>query len=460
MAGCAHAVKRVQVDVYCLVNPFPGWREVIQRMRSVASRWRVVELEVTMYPDSRHFDGHSVDMDKYADDVTEVGDALAVLMPDVRHLECRGINENPFARSLYGRLASHYADQLQWLNNRHLLTMPLGCQFTQLQKAFLSCDDGADYQLPQIASGELVNMSILSAPANHPWRSFSADNDSQVIEFTKLTKLKVAYNTFYEEDGVAVRHRDERPWTLNFPSLKRLHITCTQDMCPLLKYAVLPPRMESIFISMKLADFRDIANVVLPAPKRLTLDVTFLSRGDPSGLPAINRLLESACGSEWLGLKIDDFMLQVAPESITCTALTHLQIAAPTSVDTMLAYFARLPNLVNLTFRDLDLSDIRADITAPSADEDVIVEPLHSSLKGLAVNYDTVRHSPDTAVAVAKYVLLGIPTLAQLLAGQIPKSSMAGFVEEYASRYPHLSSVKTTFDADDNYSGVKLSLAV
>ncbi|KAJ2803007.1 hypothetical protein H4R21_002197 [Coemansia helicoidea] len=218
--------------------------------------------------------------------------------------------------------------------------------------------------------------------------------------------------------------------------------------------------MESISISMKPAAFQDIANVVLPASKRLTLGITFMSRGDPSGLPAINRLLESARGSEWLGLKIDDFMLQVAPESITCTALTHLMVSAPTGVDTMLAFFARLPNLVNLTLMDLDLSDIRADITAPSADEDAIVEPLHSSLKGLAINYDTVRHSPDTAVALAKYVLLGIPTLAELLAGQIPKSSMAGFVEEYASRYPHLSSVKTTFDADDNYSGDRLGLSV
>ncbi|KAJ2807790.1 hypothetical protein H4R21_000345, partial [Coemansia helicoidea] len=101
------------------------------------------------------FDGHSVDMDKYADDVTKVGDALAVLMPDVRHLECRGINENPFARSLYGRLASHYADQLWRLSSRQPITVPLDCQFPRLKEVDICYEHVADCRFPLMASGEL-----------------------------------------------------------------------------------------------------------------------------------------------------------------------------------------------------------------------------------------------------------------------------------------------------------------
>ncbi|KAJ2773323.1 hypothetical protein IWQ56_001040 [Coemansia nantahalensis] len=58
---------------------------------------------------------------------------------------------------------------------------------------------------------------------------------------------------------------------------------------------------------------------------------------------------------EVLELKIDDRILFVGPESITCTALTHLEITAPTTVDTMLAIIRTLPHLVKLTFKDLDL---------------------------------------------------------------------------------------------------------
>ncbi|KAJ2772922.1 hypothetical protein IWQ57_001547, partial [Coemansia nantahalensis] len=132
--------------------------------------------------------------------------------------------------------------------------------------------------------------------------------------------------------------------------------------------------------------------------------------------------------------------------SITCTALTHLQISAPTSVDTMLAIIARLPNLIKLTFYDLDLRDIRADLSVPEADEEVDVEPLHSSLEGLAVNHDSDIHSPDTAVALVKYLLLRIPTLARLLAAQTPMAPVLEFVQAYAPRHPHLRAVSLKLD--------------
>ncbi|KAJ2808464.1 hypothetical protein H4R21_000053, partial [Coemansia helicoidea] len=134
------------------------------------------------------------------------------------------------------------------------------------------------------------------------------------------------------------------------------------------------------------------------------------------GLLAINRIVQNARGSESLELSINDRMLPVGPESITCTALTHLSVSGPTS----------------------------ADISIPEADVDAVVEPLHTSLNGLALNYNTRGQSPDmtVVVAVAKYVLLRIPSLTELLAAQVPKSPVASFVEEYASRYPRLSGVK------------------
>ncbi|KAJ2793621.1 hypothetical protein H4R21_005821, partial [Coemansia helicoidea] len=115
-----------------------------------------------------------------------------------------------------------------------------------------------------MASGKLLDMSIVNGPSNHSWAPFSTDSDSQAIEFTNLRRLWAAYLTTYLENGVAVRHRDGHPWKLHFPSLKSLEVECTRPICPLLEYAVLPPHMDSISIQLCSATYRDHANLVLP----------------------------------------------------------------------------------------------------------------------------------------------------------------------------------------------------
>ncbi|KAJ2771577.1 hypothetical protein IWQ56_001730 [Coemansia nantahalensis] len=270
-------------------------------------------------------------------------------------------------------------------------------------------------------------MRIFSGQCNHSWAPFSAHCESREIEFTNLNRLDVAYFTTHQEDGVSVRHRDGHPWKLRFPGLKYLDIKCTESICPLLEYAVLPPRMESISICMDTAAFQDSANVVLPAAKRLSLRIFMQSGDDPSGLSVIGRMLKSARGSEVLELQIGNNGLPMVPESITRTALTHLQVSAPTSVDAMLALIGELPCLLGLTLFSLDLSDVQVDISVPDADEDVVVDPLHALLKGLAINYDRARNSPDMAVAVVKYMLLRIPPLAVLYAAQAPRDPVLNF---------------------------------
>ncbi|KAJ2807024.1 hypothetical protein H4R21_000645 [Coemansia helicoidea] len=289
-------------------------------------------------------------------------------------------------------------------------------------------------------------MSLVNAPANHSWASFSTDTDSQEIEFTNLKYLFAGYHITHREDGVAARHRDGHPWKLHFPSLESLDLKCSEDICPLLEYAVLPPSVEAISIQMKSATYLDIANVELPATKHLSLRVTFTCDGDPSGLPVVNRILERARGSETVGLVIEDEMLQVLPESITSTALTHLRIWSTISVDTMLALIGKLPSLVLLSAGIFDPSDIQADISIPDADEDTAVEPLSLSLKHLIMSNGRSGHSPDMAVAVVKYVLLKLPTLAVLSSRQTPRTQVLDFVKERLPRYPHLGAVKLILD--------------
>ncbi|KAJ2713371.1 hypothetical protein H4R19_002289 [Coemansia spiralis] len=398
VVGCVSAVRSLKIEVYCLANPFPGWQDVIQRMRAVASWWRVVELTVAMNPDSNYFDGRNVDMAKYANDIAEVGDALAALIPTVQHV-------------------------------------PPDRQFTKLHDVNISFDRIADYQLPRMASAK-------------------ADSSSQVIEFAKLKSLYVSSDEASMENDSAVHHRDGHPWELRFPGLQSLYIDCRQGICPLLEYAVLPPHMESIHVDLKSATFQQLADVMLPKAKKVSLIVSQWSGGDPSGLRAVNRLIESACGSESLGLKIMDDELELGPESITCTSLTRLLVSGQTSMDTMLAFIERLPNLVKLVFYSLDPSDLQTDISVPSADEEAIVEPLSTSLRELTVGYGRVQYSPDTAVAVAKYALLRVPMLTKLLAARTPEEDVLDFVDAYAPRYPHLYGVQLRLYEDDAISNI------
>ncbi|KAJ2794762.1 hypothetical protein H4R21_005375 [Coemansia helicoidea] len=448
MVGRAHAVRRAQVDVRCVANPFPGWREVIQRMRAVATVWAVTELDVAINPVDYRFDDSNIDMAKYTDDIVEVGDALAGLMPDVCRLGCGGANPNPIAQSLSGRLATRYADQLRSLDCDYPVSLPLGCQLTKLKRFQMDCNFETDYQLPQIASGELVDLRLDNGLCDHSWASFSTDSESQAIEFTNLKRLCELCNANYQDNRITVRHRDGHPWRLHFPSLTSLDLSCSRDICPLLEYAVLPPRMESIAIDMTSVAYGNIANMLMPETKRLSLRINEDSEGDPSGLPVINRILEGAHGSEMRQLIIDDNMLEVVPESITCTTLTHLRASSTISVDTMLVFIERMPNLIQLTLSSLNLSGIRVDISVPGADVDAVVEPLYTSLRVLRMDYDAWNPQPDTGMTLVKYMLLRIPTLTQVTSRRTSKAQMISFVEAYAPRYPHLNSVKLVLNGE------------
>ncbi|KAJ2716008.1 hypothetical protein H4R19_000886 [Coemansia spiralis] len=439
--GYVSAVRSIHIVVNCFVNPFPGWQEVIRRMRAVANTWRAVELYLEIYPHIFHFDNRTVDMSKYAGNIAEVGNALLAFMPDVRRLYCKGLNHNSIAKALYERLAKHYASQLQQLDSDHPLVLPPDYQFTKMQEITIDYEHDAEYQLPRMTSGELVRMRLDNAPPNHSWAPFSTSNASRVIEFTKLEKLVVSYDIIYEENGSAVHHRDGQPWVLQFPRLTRLAIRNTEDICPLLKYAALPSCMDSISIDMPSATFQSVADVVLPATKRLLLAIPRSATGDPSGLPTINRLLKRACGSESLELSIEDVRLAIDPVNMTSAALTSLFIAGPVSADSMFVFLARMPRLVKLMLFTLDVRDIQADISIPDVDDSAVVGSLSTSLEELELIIDSQDQLPDVEMAVVKCVLLRIPTLTKFNALWTPEEPVLEFVRAYSGRYSHLGSV-------------------
>ncbi|KAJ1718253.1 hypothetical protein LPJ61_006733, partial [Coemansia biformis] len=138
--------------------------------------------------------------------------------------------------------------------------------------------------------------------------------------------------------------------------LEILSITCTQSICPLLEYMVLPSRMKEVAIEMRLDDFQRYADVSLPTANKIALKV-YTSGNDTAGFVTFNRMLDGARGSSNVELEILSGSMSVFPSSITSTTITRLLVAGPASVDTMFELIQQLPNLVGLIFRQLDMDN-------------------------------------------------------------------------------------------------------
>ncbi|KAJ2708483.1 hypothetical protein H4R19_004723 [Coemansia spiralis] len=360
---------------------------------------------------------------------------------------------NPIARSLYGRLAEHYADQLQLISSGHPFDVSPDRRFTKLQSLFICYDDKVDYQLPRIASGELVDMKLVGVPPNISWASFGTDSDPRVIEFAKLEKLCLKYMTLRDEDRALLPRQAVQPPDLRFPSLKKLDIHWTEDIVSLFKHAELPPRMESIYIGILSATPEQFAGVVLPETKRLSLGIPMTAFGRSNGLPIINHLFSRARGCESLEMRLGDMTQTIMPDDITCTNLTQLVIAGSVRVDTMLAFIGRMPRLAKLKLDRLDPVNIHTDISVPDADDDAVVEPISNSLKELVISYEWDWPVREILVDVAKYVLLRIPVLDTLVTTNTPRDPILGFVEAYSRRYPHLGRVELDIIEKDGIVG-------
>ncbi|KAJ1726094.1 hypothetical protein LPJ61_005425 [Coemansia biformis] len=403
-------------------------------MHEVAGEWKEVsELSVVIQPISFHRDDSNLGMADYEDDIRRVGDALGALMPNLRQLHFGGERGGPVATAICSHLAGFYTEQLQVLRSQYPITIPSGCRFKCLKKANMSYEYLSGHRPPSMDVADLETLYLYNTPPNHSWAPFGTnDGSSNIIEFAKLRHLRVGYHTNYEENGIVVPHRDGHPWKLCFPNLQIMNIRCTEGICPLLEYMVLPPHMKEITIEMKLEDFQRYAEISLPVADKIALKVHPFSTGDPTGLAAINRMLSGAQGSNNVELVIMHSGVSVLPSSITSPTLTRLLVGGPASVDTMFELIQRLPNLVGLIFHALDMDNVQTDVSVPEPGDHAPMEPYGTKLTGMAINYKEDKHSPDLAAAIAKHLLLKIPTLTKFFAYQTPVQPVLDFAETYS----------------------------
>ncbi|KAJ1717862.1 hypothetical protein LPJ61_007105 [Coemansia biformis] len=124
----------------------------------------------------------------------------------------------------------------------------------------------------------------------------------------------------------------------------------------------------------------------------------------------------------------------------------------------MFEFIQQLPNLVGLIFHALDMDNVQTDISVPGAGDHATIEPYDTKLTGMAINYKEDKHSPDLAAAIAKHLLLKIPTLTKFFAYQTPVQPVLDFAETYSQQYPHLSSIK--FELRDDIQSARSNCSI
>ncbi|KAJ2784319.1 hypothetical protein H4R18_001205 [Coemansia javaensis] len=445
-AGCLGVVRKVEIDVRCSANPFPGLGVAIQMLRAAAEEWRgPVSLGISLYPEFLAFGrtGHAIA--PYGDDIKQASAVLAAMLPRVRHMSFGGVRMDSIARELFGRLASLYADRLCAIDSQHPITVPRDCVFTQLRSVCVARDSRVGYQLPRMDPAMLVKLELPGWPPEHSWAPFSMDGDSALINFPNLKLLDFqCYDIFAAEEPME-RCQDGRAWKLCFPKLQELRIDSVWNSCPLLEHAVLPAHMDAISIETPPALLQYVSGLSLPATRSLTIGINEGGEDGAAALATANRILNGARGSEERILNICDHALSVLPEAITCTLITQLTIAPAISVDTVLNLVQRLPSLTSLEVYTCLTDGAQADLSVPEPGSGYMVDPFETKMKKMYIS----GHEQNALVALAKYLLLRIPTLQTFGSLDIPERLIVAFVGAYLEQYPRLADIRLELGSSD-----------
>ncbi|KAJ2777496.1 hypothetical protein H4R18_005122 [Coemansia javaensis] len=189
----------------------------------------------------------------------------------------------------------------------------------------------------------------------------------------------------------------------------------------------------------------DCGSDTIEFPSLKRLEITYL---DPlqvlsvAVISAIDRILETAQGSSEVVLELDSMPLRGAHEFMARTLVTELLIHSEVTLDFMLGLILGFPSLTALTLSELRPEAISEDISVPGPGEASLVQPLSTKLKRIHISTWESDGIKDKLVAMAKYLLLKIPTLTEYHSKETPEWDILEFVDAYSDRYPHLDSVK------------------
>ncbi|KAJ2711793.1 hypothetical protein H4R19_003075, partial [Coemansia spiralis] len=333
-------------------------------------------------------------------------------------------------------LAGFHANQLQVLHSNFLPAVPQDPVFVQLRDVDIKSShlDSLEGQLLRLNPEAIESLVLDLFSANDMWSMFCADTDGHAIAFPRLTDLRLS--NVLRSLTASEQQPAERPWALQFPAVKRVHVSYYGVPSPSLENAVFPAHLESLDISASWDILPVFSTTNVQASRNLSLSIEYDFGEDIANFEVANRLLAASDSCKVKKLTVngtDDVPLDL----ITYTGITHLYLLAEVSVDDVLELINRQQHLVSLQVAYFDLFDIHADISIPECAEHELVVPLDTQLREL-----TLRDDSGPEIPIFKYLLVRIPTLRVVTTGAFAYQQLHTFVDDYVQWYPHLANIK------------------
>ncbi|KAJ2712160.1 hypothetical protein H4R19_002898 [Coemansia spiralis] len=432
---CPEVAHRVVMYVHYRSNPLPGLQAVMTAMREGAEQWKFVRnLRLNLHPATGP--AKSCNCDDSVDEgaIDEVCNALAALMPEINELEFDCNGNNSLAGPFFGRLAALYAGQLQVLHSTHPVVAPSDCLFVQLKDVSISKNECQGYQLPRMNPATIETLELDGFSAEHTWSAFAESNEDRSVRFPKLLYLRVSYSPPLEGDVVGLQHK------LQFPALEKLYVQCVDRTLPLLKLAAIPSRLKVLSIDTKAELYPTIVGAVLPDATHLVLRIQGTSGGNTEALACALSMMSKARASINTELLVDDDSIPVPAEQDPSANVTSLRVAAPMSVDQMLAIIQGWPWLTDLAVNSLTLDNIQADMWKHSG-EGKNLPALSTQIEKLKIHASNAGEHREDYLSLIKYLLMSIRTLKSIAFSDLDIDEVQEFVRENAGEYEHLNNV-------------------
>ncbi|KAJ1726460.1 hypothetical protein LPJ61_005172 [Coemansia biformis] len=446
--GAVDHVKYIDIAISCIAEPLQALGHALDVLEGVSHRWpaaRKVALDI------HHAEGdqgsHGIGGARCEASIQQTASRFASLLPSVRRLIFDG---HPLlvTKTLYGRLASAYASQLQSLDSKLTMVLPDGQALVNLSVLSIDFGSGRSCLIPRVATDALGSLSLSGIPDYDVWLSFADGPHATEAVFANLKHLSISYGFGVFDGAESARPSHIK---LAFPRLKSLTIKNVYSHCPVIAHGVFPLQLDlldaecssAIFGLLGRVRFRAIRKTVISA---ICDDATLLGV-----LPEISRIAAVTSSSITSKLSVISGQLDARDVNVDWRGISALHILASASFPAVLTIIARAPMLRELMVHDLMLDGTGTHDTAqPLADPQHALPPcIDVKLTHLLLSYRRHMFPVESAVAAVRYLALHMPLLKRLTAWYVPPAAISEFVEEHSVRYPHLKNIEFVFEDAD-----------
>ncbi|KAI9470173.1 hypothetical protein BX667DRAFT_509293 [Coemansia mojavensis] len=411
--------SKVYIIISYLGNPLVGFEKVLELLTDV--HLPAKELQLALQPAQFVASSRRADPNDHAQQVSMIVANIMALLPHVTKLSFNGYSSDKMAQVLSGKIAKDYADQLQKL---HCMDAPKA-YFANLKDASMDMNRKVKFKSPTLNNEVLEELYMINVSIDMDWSSLVVNGN---LEFPNLHRLTILYDH--------TNLQAKQSYRIVLPKLKSLFIFAS-DACPILKQAVLPASMNSIDIRIGSRGYRSLKDITLPKAKSVTLRTGLGGDGNGKAVFYMCQLLGNAQGGQKITLSIVDPAIPVLAENITCTLITNMIIAAPTSTETFLALLGKLPRLSALSLYRARFDDAMEVI--PAASEPCL--PLNQQLKTVQLRYRSAECSAEIMVHALAYLVPRLVNLKNLTAAQVPQDMLFEQLMPLQSQYSHIGNV-------------------